>query len=107
MIRNVKEEDYYFITPKVNEWWGGRQLAHLLPKLFFQHFQSTSFVVEESDVATGNKIIIAFIIGFISQTDPTRGNNFFDSKLKKEIFKNNNNSTASNHQGAKQTRTCL
>ncbi len=76
MIRNVKEEDYYYIYPRVNEWWGGRQLAHLLPKLFFQHFQDTSFVVEEADNASDTKKIIAFIIGFISQTDPTRGNCF-------------------------------
>jgi len=77
MIRNVKEEDYYYIYPRINEWWGGRQLAHLLPKLFFQHFQDTSFVVEESDQVSGTNKIIAFIIGFISQTDPTRGNCFF------------------------------
>lgn len=39
-------------------------MTHLLPRLFFEHFQNTSFVtVEDAD-------IIAFRIGFMSQTDP-------------------------------------
>jgi hypothetical protein len=88
MIRNVKEEDYYYIYPRVNDWWGGRQLAHLLPKLFFQHFQNTSFVVEETDATSGAKIIIAFIIGFISQTDSTRGKFYF---FRGTDFKNQKN----------------
>lgn len=63
-IRNVKEEDYAPIISVIDNWWGGRQMADMLPKLFFQHFQETSFVVEEDDQ------IVAFLIGFVSQTHP-------------------------------------
>ena len=38
-------------------------MADMLPKLFFQHFQDTSFVVEE------NGQLVAFLVGFVSQTD--------------------------------------
>ncbi|MBB6453157.1 ribosomal protein S18 acetylase RimI-like enzyme [Salirhabdus euzebyi] len=62
-IRNVKSTDYNVISPLINEWWGGRQMADMLPKLFFVHFQNTSFVAEK------NGEIIGFLIGFLSQTN--------------------------------------
>ncbi|KMM39141.1 GNAT family N-acetyltransferase [Guptibacillus hwajinpoensis] len=61
-IRNVKQSDYYVVSPTINEWWNGRQMAEMLPKLFFDHFTSTSFVAEEDGE------IIGFLIGFLSQT---------------------------------------
>lgn len=63
-IRNANEQDYAKIITVINDWWGGRQMSDMLPKLFFVHFQPTSFVVE----AEGE--IIAFLIGFLSQTNP-------------------------------------
>ncbi len=65
-IRNIAVEDYDKVINVLNEWWGGRQMTHLLPRLFFEHFQPTSFIVEE------NGHLSAFIIGFISQTDPNQ-----------------------------------
>lgn len=63
-IRNITEEDYGAIISVIDDWWDGRRMADMLPKLFFQHFQDTSYVVEE------DRQIVAFIIGFISQTFP-------------------------------------
>lgn len=63
-IRNVQEQDYLKVITVLNDWWGGRQMSDMLPKLFFIHFQSTSFIVEE------NGEVIAFLIGFLSQTLP-------------------------------------
>ncbi|MFE1626861.1 GNAT family N-acetyltransferase [Brevibacillus reuszeri] len=63
-IRNANEQDYTRIISVINDWWGGRQMSDMLPKLFFVHFQPTSFVME----AEGE--IIAFLIGFLSQTNP-------------------------------------
>ncbi|WP_103108621.1 GNAT family N-acetyltransferase [Brevibacillus reuszeri] len=63
-IRNANEQDYTKIISVINDWWGGRQMSDMLPKLFFVHFQPTSFVME----AEGE--IIAFLIGFLSQTNP-------------------------------------
>lgn len=62
-IRSVKSSDYYVISPLLNAWWGGRQMADMLPKLFFDFFQDTSFIVEKDEQ------IIGFLIGFLSQTN--------------------------------------
>jgi ribosomal protein S18 acetylase RimI-like enzyme len=63
-IRHLEESDYDRIIPLVDLWWGGRHVSHLLPRLFFAHFCTTSFAVEED----GN--VIAFLVGFVSQTFP-------------------------------------
>lgn len=67
VIRNITIDDYPRIIPLVNDWWGGRPMSGLLPRLFFQHFQDTSFV------ALQDHQIVGFVVGFISQTDPTQG----------------------------------
>jgi len=63
-IRNVCPSDYSFVIGVLDEWWGGRQMSHMLPRLFFIHFCETSFVAE-----VDNKII-GFLIGFLSQSHP-------------------------------------
>ncbi|WP_223593756.1 GNAT family N-acetyltransferase [Neobacillus bataviensis] len=62
-IRNVKSSDYNVISPLINEWWGGRQMSDMLPKLFFVHFKNTSFIAEKDGE------ILGFLIGFLSQSD--------------------------------------
>ena len=44
----------------VDGWWGGRSMAPLLQRLFFDHFGSTSFVAESDGALAG------FLIGFVS-----------------------------------------
>lgn len=61
-IRSVKSSDYYVISPVINEWWGGRKMIDMLPKLFFVQFQNTSFIVEKDGKVVG------FLIGFLSQS---------------------------------------
>ncbi len=63
-IRHLEARDHAPIIAVVNDWWGGRSMAGLLPHLFFEHFGPTSFVIED-----GGKIV-AFLVGFVSQTDP-------------------------------------
>ena len=63
-IRHPQPEDYYRIITVVNDWWGGRSMTEMLPKLFFVHFRDTSFIAEM------NGEIIGFLIGFLSQTYP-------------------------------------
>jgi GNAT superfamily N-acetyltransferase len=46
----------------LDEWWGGRHMSNMLPKLFFVHFCETSFIAET------NQGRIGFLIGFLSQT---------------------------------------
>ena len=62
-IRLVRGEDFYTISPLLNKWWGGRQMTDMLPKLFFDHFNNTSFIAEI------NGEIVGFLIGFNSQSN--------------------------------------
>ncbi|MBI5927783.1 MAG: GNAT family N-acetyltransferase [Chloroflexi bacterium] len=61
-IRKAGPDDYAPIIAVINDWWGGRHMSDMLPKLFFVHFQDTSFVMTE------NNQIVGFLIGFLSQT---------------------------------------
>ncbi|WP_100333460.1 GNAT family N-acetyltransferase [Bacillus alkalisoli] len=63
-IRFVKSSDYETISLLINEWWGGRNMSDMLPKLFFDHFTNTSFIAEKDGV------IVGFLIGFLSQSQP-------------------------------------
>jgi len=62
-IRHAKPSDYGRVIGRVNVWWGGRDMAPILPKLFFLHFEGTSFVAEDEE---GD--LVGFLCGFLSQT---------------------------------------
>jgi ribosomal protein S18 acetylase RimI-like enzyme len=61
MIRQATPEDYDYIISSLNDWWDGRQMVDMLPRLFFEHFGDTSFVAEIDGRIAG------FITGFLSQ----------------------------------------
>src|SRR6266700_2822677 len=44
-IRLATPSDYEDIISVLNDWWGGRQMSDMLPKLFFVHFRGTTFVL--------------------------------------------------------------
>lgn len=62
LIRHVEPKDHSPIVAVLDEWWGGRPMASMLPKLFFVHFRNTSFIAEFDGK------IVGFLIGFISQS---------------------------------------
>jgi len=62
VIRHAEPADYARVIAVVDDWWGGRQMAAMLPKLFFVHFRDTSFVAEDGGALAG------FLCGFRSQT---------------------------------------
>ncbi|GGU82936.1 hypothetical protein GCM10010211_56110 [Streptomyces albospinus] len=71
-VRHPVPADHARLQVALAGWWGGlggqagapqRQL--LVPRLFLQHFAGTSFLVERPDGT-----LHAFLIGFLSQTDP-------------------------------------
>ena len=64
LIRHLEPGDYHPIISVLNDWWGGRKMDDMLPKLFFTHFRETSFAAEEGVQ------IIGFLVGFLSQTFP-------------------------------------
>ncbi len=67
LIRNLREEDFSFLRSVVNDWWGGRPIADLMPRYLFQHFQSTAFTAVKDDASHA---IVGFLVGFVSETHP-------------------------------------
>jgi ribosomal protein S18 acetylase RimI-like enzyme len=65
LIRPAEPADYPRVHAVIDDWWGGRPMAAMLPKLFFVHFRDTSFVAEEDDGS-----LAGFLCGFRSQTFP-------------------------------------
>src|SRR3984885_14802887 len=64
LIRQLSTADYPFVSSVIDRWWGGRQMADKLPRLFFEHFTDTSFAAERDGKLAG------FLAGFISQSRP-------------------------------------
>jgi ribosomal protein S18 acetylase RimI-like enzyme len=62
LIRPAEPADYGRVIAVIDEWWGGRQMTAMLPKLFFVHFRDTSFVAQDDGALAG------FLCGFRSQT---------------------------------------
>lgn len=67
-FRRPTEADHPRLAGVIDEWWGGRRMRALLPRLWLQHFSSTSWVVERIDGR-----IEGFVVAFISQDDPSIG----------------------------------
>jgi ribosomal protein S18 acetylase RimI-like enzyme len=63
-VRTARPGDYDRIAPLVDEWWGGRRMLDMLPRLFFVHFSDTAFVAEDGAELAG------FLAGFLSQSKP-------------------------------------
>jgi ribosomal protein S18 acetylase RimI-like enzyme len=63
-IRQLQEADYETVIEVIDDWFGGRQMSHLLPRIFFIHFRPTSLAIEEDGR------VIGFLAGFVSQTYP-------------------------------------
>jgi L-amino acid N-acyltransferase YncA len=67
-FRRPIEADHAPIVRLIDEWWGGRRMSGLVPRLWFQHFNGTSWVAEDEDGQ-----LLGFLIGLISQDDPNIG----------------------------------
>jgi GNAT superfamily N-acetyltransferase len=67
-FRRPTEADHARLVGLVDEWWGGRRMRALLPRLWFQHFTGTSWIVEDADGEP-----LGFLVGFISPDDTAVG----------------------------------
>ena len=65
-VRTARPDDYEWIIRVADAWWG-RPIAHNLPRLFLDHFHSTSFVVDHDGEPVG------FLVGFLSPSQPHVG----------------------------------
>lgn len=63
-IRPADPGDYDVVITEIDRWWGGRQMATMLPRLFFTHFRPWTYVAEQQGS------IVGFLAGFRSQTHP-------------------------------------
>lgn len=63
--RRPTEADYSRIVRVVDDWWGGRKMDVLLPRLWLQHFTGTSWLAESPDGK-----LAGFLIGFLSPDHP-------------------------------------
>ncbi|KAA9155265.1 GNAT family N-acetyltransferase [Amycolatopsis acidicola] len=69
-LRHPDEADHRTVVAAIGRWWStpnAAELGLLLPRLFFQHFTGTSWVLTDEDGT-----IRAFLIGFRSADDPRR-----------------------------------
>ena len=72
-FRRPTEDDYAALTGLVDEWWDGRVLQGLLPRLWIRHFADTSWIAEVghevasgSGMAVGQPRIAGFLVAFRS-----------------------------------------
>jgi ribosomal protein S18 acetylase RimI-like enzyme len=63
-IRTARPSDYERVIAVVDDWWGGRPMRALLPRLFLDHFADTSLIVEDEGR------LEAFLVGFVSPARP-------------------------------------
>jgi GrpB-like predicted nucleotidyltransferase (UPF0157 family)/predicted GNAT superfamily acetyltransferase len=66
LIRKLRPADYPVVLSVLDDWWGGRQMADMLPRLFFEYFTHTSFAAERDGELSG------FLAGFRSQSHPAQ-----------------------------------
>jgi len=64
-FRRPTEDDYLRVVGVVDDWWDGRSLNRLLPRLWFQHFTGTSWLAEDE---SGR--LAGFLVGFRSPDRP-------------------------------------
>jgi predicted GNAT superfamily acetyltransferase len=68
-LRHAREDDYGDVAAALQTWWtqpalsvaGARERAALVPRLWLQHFSTTSLVAER------DRRMIGFLVGFLSQ----------------------------------------
>src|SRR5215467_13747406 len=58
-IRAAQADDYGTIASVMDRWWG-RAVLPILPRIFLEHFHTTSFVAEDHAGLAG------FLVGFMS-----------------------------------------
>ena len=62
-LRAATAADYDSIAAVIDDWWG-RPVSHALPRLFLDHFHTTSTIAEADGDLAG------FLIGFLSPSWP-------------------------------------
>lgn len=70
-LRRPLEADHPQLVGVVDDWWGGRRLHELLPRVWLQHFTGTSWIAEIAETGqTAESQLAGFLVGFISPDRP-------------------------------------
>ncbi|HUP53919.1 MAG TPA: GNAT family N-acetyltransferase [Methylomirabilota bacterium] len=67
-FRRPTGADHTRIVDVIDDWWGGRRMRQILPRLWLEHFSGTSWIVERPDGR-----LAGFVVAFVSQDDPATG----------------------------------
>jgi len=63
-LRAINEDDFEPVLRATQEWWGGRNLSHLVHPFMFRHFRDLSRVIETDDGQ-----LAAFAVAFASPSE--------------------------------------
>ena len=67
-FRRPVEADHAAVVSVVDEWWGGRRVHAVLPRLWFRHFTELSWIAETDDGR-----LQGFLVGFVGPDRPDEG----------------------------------
>jgi len=59
-ITQLTEADFDYLSPRLDEWWGGRSMSAMLPRLWFKHFSETCFAARDD----GGRPV-GFLVGYV------------------------------------------
>ncbi len=65
VLRRPTAADHRPVVGVVDEWWGGRKIRAILPRLWFEHFSGSSWIAETDDGR-----LAGFLVGFRSPDHP-------------------------------------
>ncbi len=63
-ITQLTEADFDYLSPRIDEWWGGRSMSAMLPRLWFKHFSETCFAVRDDEGRP-----VGFLVGYVQNND--------------------------------------
>lgn len=66
-ISQLEEADFDHVSSRLDEWWGGRSMSAMLPRLWFKHFSHTSLAARDHEGK-----IVGFLVGYIQGNDQTK-----------------------------------
>jgi hypothetical protein len=61
-IRQLRASDFAPVIAVIDEWWGGRPMARMLPRLFFDHFTDTSFAADRDGTLAGFLVVCSALL---------------------------------------------
>ena len=63
-ITQLAEADFDYLSARLDEWWGGRSMSAMLPRLWFKHFSETCFAVRNDEGRP-----VGFLVGYVQNND--------------------------------------